>query len=693
MRIVSRRLTAALITLLLLVPHCSSTAQQRPIELYRDKYGVPTVVAERLPDALYGLGYAMAQDNAEQMARNFKQARGRVAEIDGRGALLTDGFLRSLGIEELAEQKARTLTGEMKESIQSFCDGANRALTERKAEQKGKLNLPPWVEPFTPVDVLSMAQLTNASFALLDIGRQLLPGMGSNQFAISAKRSKTGHAILSIDPHLQWEGLLAWYEFGIETKAYKFHGITLSGLPFGIMGHTGSVAWCMTNNDPDLFDFFTVKTNPDNPKQYNFHGQWRDFEDISVELRYRDGEVLKTQKQRIRRTAWGPMVPFRAQSVALSMLGSWKLLDQSTKMAAARDATELREAMRPLGFSMWNIVYADTKGNIGYQFNARVPRRDTSFNWNKPVPGDDPKTKWGPLWTLDELPHAENPKSGVLVNANSAPWLTPLGDEIKKEGWPSYVTTYGHTSRYDRLSFLVGERPLISVDDARHFATDTEVPYAKGVVAYLMSIYLSSHSEDKDKKGPSDPLIQQIFLWDARADINSRATALYYYWLHANPAMPGLAFRASRGTPWKPEEAQAAMNALRKAAENMKTLGLATDVTWGEAHFSQRGNVIAPVSGFNGGVPGDHAAVVPNSGPVNKGKIICNVGSSFRMIVHLDPAKVESWSILPYGESQDPANIHFADQMNLFGRGQYKPTLFGQAKPGAKLFTHSTLQK
>jgi len=668
-----------LFALLLSIQGCAAHAQNHAIQVFRDGYGVPTIVADRLPDAFFGLGYAMAQDNAVQMGRNFKQARGRVAEVDGKSALLTDGFLRSLGIEELAEQKAQTLTGEMKDSIQSFCDGANRAL----AEQKGKI--PAWVGPFTPVDVLSMAQLTNASFALLDIGRQLLPGMGSNQFAISAKRSATGHAILSIDPHLPWDGLLAWYEFGLETKAFRFHGITLAGLPFGVMGHTDRVAWCMTNNDPDLFDFFTVKTNPDNAKQYSYHGEWRDFEEKTVELRYVDGGEMKTQKQRVRRTAWGPMVPFRAQAVALSMLGSWELLDQSLKMAAAKDAKELREALRPLGFSMWNIVYADTQGHIGYQYNGRVPHRDTSFDWNKPVPGDDPRTKWGPLWTIDELPHAEDPKSGLLVNANSAPWLTTLGDEIRREGWPAYVTSYGSTTRYQRLRSLLSQKPKLGLDYARSTATDTEVPYAKATVSYLTAANAETHTEDS--------LLATLRKWDCRADVDSRGTALYWFMLRADPKMNGLAVRAAHGDTWTSEEKRAALIALHKAAEDMRALGLPPDAPWGDVHVSRRGPTTTRISGLLAPGPGAIAAVVPNYGPFQGGKIVCNVGSSFRMIVHLDPKRVESWSILPYGESQDPQNPHFGDQAAMFGRGAYKDTHFGSVRPGATGFARVVLTR
>src|SRR5579862_1274845 len=55
------------------------------VTIYRDRWGIPSIVAQSFPDAAYGLGYAMAQDDAERMALNFKQARGRMAEVEGRG--------------------------------------------------------------------------------------------------------------------------------------------------------------------------------------------------------------------------------------------------------------------------------------------------------------------------------------------------------------------------------------------------------------------------------------------------------------------------------------------------------------------------------------------------------------------------------------------------------------------------------
>lgn len=636
------------------------------VTIYRDSYGLPSVAASKLPDAIYGLGYAMTLDNAESMARNYKQARGRLAEVDGKSKLLQDGFLQSLGMEQSAIKKAAELTGEQATLIKSFCAGANVALSKEKS------HLPAWIEPFTPTDVLALAQLANCAFPLEDIGGQLFGGIGSNQFAVGAKRSADGHAILSADPHLLWSGPLLWYEFSLYSRDIRFHGVTLNGLPFGVMGHTDRVAWCMTNNDPRLWGLFTVKTSAEHPGQYNYHGEWKDFENVKLTLKYIENGELKTQQQTAKRTAWGPMVPFRSQAVKLSTVGEWDELDESLRMARAQSASQFRADLMPRGISMWNIVYADTSGAIGYQYNARVPRRDEAFDWSKPVDGADPRTKWGDLWTLDELPHIENPMSSLLINANSTPWLTPQDDEIKPNAWPGYVTSYSTTTRYDRLSELLSTDRRVSVGNAMQYATDTQEPYA------LEAIRALPRRMTGDSSAQYAAAIALLRNWSGRADIDASGCALYLYWMLADRRNSALAQKAAAGSMWTASETAGAVASLVSAAGAMKMQYGKLDVPWGDIHGSRRGDKTVPVSGLGYFLPGDKtASVTPNFGPMVNGKINCVGGSSFRMIVDLDPKGVRSWSILPYGVSQDPSNPHYADQLELFGRGQYKDTIFG----------------
>ncbi len=55
----------------------------------------------------------------------------------------------------------------------------------------------------------------------------------------------------------------------------------------------------------------------------------------------------------------------------------------------------------------------------------------------------------------------------------------------------------------------------------------------------------------------------------------------------------------------------------------------------------------------------------------------CTGGSSYIMVVHLEPGNVTSFSVLPYGESSSPSSKHYADQLlNYYSRDQLHPDYF-----------------
>ena len=45
-----------------------------------------------------------------------------------------------------------------------------------------------------------------------------------------------------------------------------------------------------------------------------------------------------------------------------------------------------------------NTIFADADGDIAYFHGNFIPRRDTSFDWTKPVDGSDPATEWQGLF-------------------------------------------------------------------------------------------------------------------------------------------------------------------------------------------------------------------------------------------------------------------------------------------------------
>ena len=653
---------ASLIALLALHPQTGSPTD---ITVYEDKHGVPSIVASNLKSGAYALGYCQAKDHAQRMALNYKLARGRLAEVNGKSSLLQDGFLRGLGFEAKAEGVVARLRGEPKEVVEGFLAGANRALSEQKA------TLPKWIEPFSDVDVISLTQFVNAAFPLLDLSAKISPGAGSNQFALAPSRTATQHPILSIDPHLGWDGQdggIVWQEFALYTPDVHFRGVAIPGLPLGVIGHNDRIAWSMTNNNPQLYSIYTFKTNPENRSEYSYHGTWKPFRTVKTEMRYLENGQLKSNISSTKATEWGPIVPFSSKTVRLSVPEPDKTLEQALLMMRAKTASSFREALKTRGLSMWNYVYADIEGNIGYQYNAYVPQRDASFDWNKTLPGEDPKTAWGDLWSLDALPHIENPSSGILVNCNSSPKLVPIAPEIPGD-WPVDVTSYGRSTRWQMLSSLLKDAHHVTPDKAKEFATDCTVPFAKETIESLAKVVDPGAAIDVLKR------------WDGKAKIDSVGCVLYTYWLRQSKDNPELSSRAASGQAWSTDQAKLAKDSLVSAAQQMQKEQGSLTTRWGGVQFMERGTVKRPVQGFGYVAAGSPiAAVSPASAgaeTLKQGRSHATFGSSFRMVVSLDPKGVQSWSILPYGNSNVASSAHFADQMELYSVGKYKPTNFG----------------
>src|SRR5450631_4002762 len=72
------------------------------VRIERDAHGIPTIKASSDEAALFGLGYAHAQDRLWQLETHRRIGSGRLAEGFGAPALETDKFLRALGVRRAA---------------------------------------------------------------------------------------------------------------------------------------------------------------------------------------------------------------------------------------------------------------------------------------------------------------------------------------------------------------------------------------------------------------------------------------------------------------------------------------------------------------------------------------------------------------------------------------------------------------
>ena len=139
-----------------------------PVEVVRDRHGIPHIIAGTEEDALFALGYVHAQDRLWQMEMNRRIGAGRLAEVLGAPALGTDRLLRLLGVHRRATATLANLAPGARRRIDAYVDGVNAWLESRTGPLPPEfllLGFEP--EPWTAADTVVWPKVM-----ALDLGRE-----------------------------------------------------------------------------------------------------------------------------------------------------------------------------------------------------------------------------------------------------------------------------------------------------------------------------------------------------------------------------------------------------------------------------------------------------------------------------------------------------------------------------------------
>lgn len=457
-----------------------------PVDIVRDRWGIPHIWAASLEDAFYALGYVHAQDRLWQMEMNRRIASGRLAEILGPGALEIDRFMRTLGVRRAAERGLAALSADTRRMLDAYAAGVNAFLAATPV-----LPIEFWLtgarpEPWTPADSLAwvkmMAWDLGANWrnellrmrlarslpaerihqllaaepgepvpALPDLGTlygelerdavqltRFAPdpaALGSNNWAVAGDRSLTGRPLLANDPHLDLSAPPVWYFAHLSAPGVEAIGATLPGVPAIVLGRTDRIAWAFTNTGSDVQDLYIEKL--DGAGGYRAPDGPRDFEVFEETIEVKGREPVRL---RVRATRHGPVVSDAVREApGITPRGhvlalAWTALepDDRTLEAAlgflrARNWEEFLAAARDFHTPQQNILYADVDGRIGFVAAGRVPLRrpDNDLRGLAPAPGWQARYDWVGWVPFDELPRRADPPEGLLWSANER--IVPAG--------------------------------------------------------------------------------------------------------------------------------------------------------------------------------------------------------------------------------------------------------------------------
>jgi penicillin amidase len=547
-----------------------------PVEVIRDRWGVPHVYAERREDLFLAQGYVTASERLFQIELLHRTGLGRLSELFGALSLPLDRFIRTVGWNRAAHQQVRAyddLSLEMSAAFQAGVRAWVETMTTPPVEYL-ILEADPWVPDGDEAVVAGAAagvalawslsrnwdaELLRAEIAERvgpEVVRALFPdaqpeaaamvagkdagpdrlalleqaplppsGQGSNQWVVAGTRSETGGPLLANDPHLVVGVPSAWFECHLSAPGIDVLGVALPFAPGVLIGHNDRVAWGFTNTEGDVQDLFLERLSEDGTAA-EFDDRWEPLtvhrEEIPV--RGRAPEVVE-----VRETRHGPLVDSYTvgvaepvvveggirHSYALRWVGSEHGVEPSVifRMNTAGTWEEFRAALGGWHCPGQNVVYADTDGNIGYQLTGRYPIRRHG-DGSFPAPGWSSEHEWESWIPFEELPRAFNPEEGFLLTANNRPHDDAYPHLVTRDFLPPF--------RARRIAQLLTERERHTRKSFARMQVDTMSLPAEAAVPRLLRM---EPAGERQKAA-----VGLLARWDFALSADSAAAALYEVW-------------------------------------------------------------------------------------------------------------------------------------------------------------------
>src|SRR5215472_9341216 len=96
-----------------------------PVEVIRDRYGVPHCRAANEHDTFFAQGFVHAADRLWQMDYDRRRGLGRSAEVTGRSGVTGDALYRRLGLAAAVQRDLAALSAPARAMLSAYAAGVN----------------------------------------------------------------------------------------------------------------------------------------------------------------------------------------------------------------------------------------------------------------------------------------------------------------------------------------------------------------------------------------------------------------------------------------------------------------------------------------------------------------------------------------------------------------------------------------
>ncbi len=253
-----------------------------------------------------------------------------------------------------------------------------------------------------------------------ELNERAIDDIGSNNWVVSGDLTQDGWPMMINDPHRAQSSPSLRYWAHLIGPGWNVIGGGEPEIPGISIGHNEYGAWGLTVFNTDGEDLLVYETNPENPDQYRFQGQWETMRIIEETIEVKGGDPVTVE---LKYTRHGPVTFEDARrNLAYAVRPAWMEFGgapylASLRMNQSRNWEEFVEASNYSNIPGENMVWADRDGNIGWQAVGIAPIR-RNFSGLVPVPGDG-RYEWDGYLPIKAKPSEYNPDRGYIETSNS----------------------------------------------------------------------------------------------------------------------------------------------------------------------------------------------------------------------------------------------------------------------------------
>jgi penicillin amidase len=511
------------------------------------------------------------------------------------------------------------------------------------------------------------------------------PENGSNNWAVSGSKTKSGSPILCNDPHLGLNLPSLWYEIQLSTPSFNAYGVSFPGSPGVIIGYNDSCAFGFTNGGRDVKDYYEIKFRDDSRREYWFNNAWTKstFRVDTIKIKGKPDFI-----DSVAYTVFGPVMYDKSYSGGRKTNDKyyalrWKAHDPSNEMKIfymlnhAKNYSDYLEAVTNLHTPGQNCVFACKNGDIAIRTQGEWPAK-WKGQGDFVMPGTDSSYMWQGMIPQSEIPFQYNPSRGFVSSANQKPVDDVLSPYYLGRNYPPY------------RGYLINKKLTamnnITPDDMKNLQTDNTNGMA------LLTLPLILKHMPVEKLSPDENKYFDILKnWNGQNGVTEKgATVFEVFWPNFEDTLMRDEMAKATGKISWPFESTVAESLLKDTAwkfidnintpekETLKDILLAAFKKSCSTYRKAEAEGKLEWAKFKG-THIDHLTKLPSLSrlalPIGGGVHVINAtkevhGPSWRMVINLTK-ETEAYGVYPGGQSGNPGSRYYDMFIDQWAAGKY----------------------